>query len=218
MKSKKMIGLVALVAVAIMASGAQAVTLFTLADTNDDLFTHDSDGTNDPAPIPSAGSASVGNGTFAWGDLSTDTSPNTAEFLNGAFTSADWGGDGTFTSNAIDVSSYNAIDINGQFDGLFNVSTEFSNFFYSLDGGTAVDFGVGLEDVTYTDEAVGVAGLDVSGASAMTVGFVYNHNGSSDYFNVDSLSVTGTQIPEPGSIALLLAGVLGVIGLRRRNK
>lgn len=207
--------LIALMMVAGMA--AQAATLFDLADTNAASFVHDTNGTNSPSPIPNAGSQSVGSGTFAWGDLSSDTTPNRAHFVGegGDFAAYDWGGDGTFTSNDIDVSSYAEVDIDGQFDGQFNTGSEFSNFFYRLDGGGNNDFGAGVEDTEHNNETADVEDLDVSGASTLVVGFEYNHDGTDNYFNVDWLRVTGVPIPEPTALSLLT--LAGAALLRRRR-
>ena len=176
--------------------------LFSLADTTDATFEHDSNGTNSPSPIPSAGSQTVGNGTFSWGNLATDTSSNTAIFASGLFTSSDWGGDGEFVSDAIDVSGISSVDISGQFDGAFNTPSELSRFFYVLDGGSRIYFGEGLEDVTHTDEAVSVDALDVSGAASLVVGFEFNHNGGADFFNVDLLTVEETMAPAGTTLAI----------------
>jgi hypothetical protein len=197
----------------VCAPALSATTIFTLSDTTDSVFEHDSDGTNSPSPIPLAGSSPIGNGEFAWEDLATDTTPNTAVFSSGTFAASDWGGVGTFTSNTIDITSFSSIDINAQFDGLFNTGTESSNFFYQLDAGPVVDFGVGLEDVTYTDEVVSVTGIPTGAATSLTVGFTFNHNGSSDFFNVDSFTVTG--VPEPSAAVL---GGFGLLGLLRRRR
>jgi hypothetical protein len=147
--------------------------------------------------------------------LTTDGSANTAEFSGGAFTSSDWGGRGTFTSIAIDVSAVSLVDIEGIYTGFFNISKEFSNFFYQLDAAPVIPFGIGSDGITATSVAVNVLALDVSGASSMTVGFDFNYDGAGDSFDVDSLTVSA--IPEPGTFGIL-ACCLGItsIMLRRR--
>lgn len=198
------------VAFSLPTSMAGATTIFTLADTSDLSLSHSS--ADSLASPPTAGSQTVGNGTFAWGSLLTDGGGNTATFASGQFSSADWGGTGTFTSVTIDVSAANEVDILGQYDGGFNTGTEFSRFFYDIGGGP-VFFGEGVEDATATDLAVSVLALDVSSVSSMTVGFDYSHNGSSDFFNVDSLTVT--VVPEPSAVVL---GSIGLLGLLRRRR
>ncbi|MEM7627460.1 MAG: PEP-CTERM sorting domain-containing protein [Planctomycetota bacterium] len=199
-------------AAAVFAGSADAAVIFSLADTSDALFTHSSSG-GSPSPIPAAGSQSVGNGTFSWGDLATDGGGNTAEFASGAFTSGDFGGVGTFTSLTLDVSAFTEVDIDAVYDGRFNTASEFSNFFYVLDG-TEVVFGEGVEDATADDVAVSIVDLDVTGASTLVVGFTFNHNGGSDFFNVDSLVVDA--IPEPGSLVLMGLGSLLIASRRRK--
>ncbi|MEM8873258.1 MAG: PEP-CTERM sorting domain-containing protein [Planctomycetota bacterium] len=200
---------------AFASSLSHAATLFTLADTDDVALSHSSADT-DAAP-PTAGGVDLGNGTFTWGDLLTDSGGNTAEFSAGVFTSADWGGLGTFESDAIDVSAVATVDIAGTFSGFFNTGAEFSNFFFSTDGGVNfTDFGAGVEDATATNQAVSVNGLDVSTASTLIVGFTFSHNGGSDSFDVGSLTVEGTPIPEPMTVAAGLLGIGGIM-LRRRS-
>jgi hypothetical protein len=201
-------------------SDANAGVIFDFAGVNDVTFEHDTDGTNSPAPLPDAGSQNVGLGTFAWGDLRSDSTANTAIFSGGSFAASDWGGRGTFTSNDIDVSQAWSVDIAVQFDGGFNTSSEFSNFFYTLDGGSKVNFAVGLEDVDYDDEAVGLTDLDVRFADTLVVGFDFSHNGAGDYFNVDLLTVTqASTVPEPSS-AIVFSGVVavGMLPIRRRRR
>ncbi len=168
------------------------------------LFEHDSNGTNFPAPIPLAGSSLVGStGVFSWGDLATGTTPNTAEFSGTTFSASDWGGDGTFSSVTIDVSSVNEVTITGTGTSVFNTSPpEFFNFFYTLDGGSPVNFSSGANPV-----------VNVTGINDLVVGFAFNHNGSGDNANVTALSVE--TVPEPSSA--LLGGLALFAFVRRRR-
>lgn len=199
--------LTTLTSLAVLA-GAVNAQLFDLVNTDDMNLSHTTS-----APLTPPGNIALGNGTFTYGTLATDTSGNTAVFSSGAFTSTDWGGQGTFTSTSIDVSSLSKVSIFAQFDGEFNTGSEFSYFFYQLDLDPVVTFGNGAEDVTYTDEVVSISSLDVSAANTLVVGFEFSHNGSGDFFNVDSLTV----VPEPGTFSLI-AGMLGFtwVMLRRR--
>lgn len=195
------------------AGHASAVVIFDLDDTSDLSLSH-TDAAPDASP-PNAGSADVENGVFSWGQLSTDGSANVASFTDDGFASSDWGGLGTFASDAIDVSGFASADIAGVFSGLFNTGTEFSNFFYQLDDAAAVTFGAGLEDEAADDVAVSVSALDLTGISSLVVGFQYSHNGGSDFFEVSALTVTGTPIPEPASLALVALGGVALMGRRR---
>lgn len=175
------------------AGTAEAATLFTLDNTNNFSLSHTSS-TQNQSP-PKSGSLNVGNGTFSWGNLETDGSANTASVTAGKFASTDWGGLGMFTSSSINVTMFDSIDIDGIYSGTFNTNTEFSNFFYSLDGGSMVDFGAGVVNASANNVGVGIMGLDVSSASSLVVGFEYNHNGSSDSFGVSELTVEGEPVP-----------------------
>jgi hypothetical protein len=166
-------------------------------------FEHNSDGTNDPAPLPDAGSTPVeSTGTFSWGSISSDTTPKTADFSGTSFTASDWGGDGRFTSVGINVTDQTEATITATGSSEFNnAPAEFFNFFYSLDGGSPVNFISGIETI------------DVSEAAEMNVGFAFNHDGGDDNVTVSQLSVDA--IPEPTSAFL---GGLGLLTLLRRRR
>jgi len=198
---------------ALFVSSAQAQTLFDISTIDDMSLSHSSGAPAASPPI--AGSETLNLGVFSWGTLATDGSGNTASFTSGIFESADWGGTGTFTSIAIDVSTFDLIDIAGIYSGSFNTGTESSNFFYNLDGGGEVVFGIGVEDASATNVAAVVSSLDVSGASSLVVGFAFNHNGSSDSFDVGGLTVT--VVPEPSAYALL-AGMLALVSVMVRRR
>ncbi len=206
--------LLTLTAVAVAASAANAQLLFSLADTDDVSLSHSTSAPT--AAPPQSGNVALGNGAFSWGTLASDSGGNTATFSGGTFQSADWGGLGTFTSNSINVTSLSFADIAGDYSGSFNTDTEFSNFFYSLDGGTPVEFGQGVEDATATNQAVGITGIDLAGATSMVVGFSFSHNGGSDSFDVGSLTVTA--VPEPSTYALGILGLVALMVFARRRR
>lgn len=175
-----------------------SATIYQMSVDSDVMFTH-------TTAMPLAdGSAVIGTtGTFAFDSLATDTTANTATFSGTEFQANDWGGNGTFSSIGIDVSEFASVTISGAGTSVFAASTEFFNFFYTLDGGTPINFAPG-------DEVV-----DTSGASNLVVGFAFNHNGASDNVQVTNLSVDGVAVPEP-SAALL--GGLGLLALMRRRR
>lgn len=209
-----LLAVTAVCALLVNIGSTSAEVIFTIADTDDISLSHSTDDFISSPPQP--GSTDLGNGVFTWGDLATDTSGNTAVFASGSFTSTDWGGYGTFGSDVIDVSSFDTVDISGMYSGFFRQSSDFTNFFYILDG-NKVTFGLGVEDATATNVPVGVASLDVSGATDLVVGFEFSMNNGDVYFDVPSLVVTGTPIPDPASFALLGLGAL-CIAARRRYK
>jgi hypothetical protein len=189
-----------------------AATLFDF-DTNVANFSlsHTS-ATSSDAP-PQSGSISVGNGTFSWGNLVTDGTANTANNTANGFFASDWGGTGTYTSAPIDLTGQATIDITGTYSGSFNSSSEFSNFFYTLDG-SSTDFGIGIKDANANDVTTTIEDLDVTGFSTLTVGFTFSHDGASDSFQVSELTVDAPPIPEPATLAL---GTLGAAVLFRRK-
>ncbi len=167
-------------------------------------------------PLASPGSASLTGGTFAWGSLSTDSTPNTASFLGSNFNALDWGGDGTYTSTSIDVSAFDSVTVRATGSSAFNVpSTEFFRFFYQLDATAPTNF----VDANSGQNVNQTLALSTTGFSSLRVGFAYNHNGSGDTANVSALSVESVAVPEPSSaLAVGVAGVAWIVRRRRKNK
>lgn len=169
--------------------------------------------THTTATPPAAGpqSASGPNWEVSYpGTPLTDGSTNSFITAAGALTASDWGGDGAFKTSPIDVSSETSITISLVGSGTFNTApAEYFTWYYTLDGGTPVTVSMATgSNVSYNQTWDSV---DVSTASTLEVGFTFSHNGSSDGFNITSVTV----VPEP-SIALL--GGIGLLGLLRRRR
>ncbi|MEY8847895.1 lamin tail domain-containing protein [Psychroserpens sp. XS_ASV72] len=159
-------------------------------------FSNDGDGfpAHNSSSPPAAGPAQVGPfGTApnAW-FLSYDTTPGTDgsdnifEVIAGELVSDDWGGQGIFTSQVIDVTGISVVDITAT--GV-NVGANDDNFtyFYILDGGSRVETPVSStngDPVNYS-----VLSLDVSGATSLEVGFEFSENGGGDGYNVSEFLV-----------------------------
>jgi len=193
---------------------ASATVLFDFSTTNDLVLEHDTDGTNSPNPIPSTGSASLNTGTFSWGNLTSDTTPNTATFNSGSFEAYDWGGSGTFESSVIDVSGLSFVKISAIGSTNHNAASEYFQFFYQLDNDALVTLaeGAALDVETHVDGSINQ--LDVSNATSLVVGFTFSHNGGTNNAKVQTLSVS--SIPEPQSLALL--SIAGVVMTGRRSR
>lgn len=201
MKSPKTLLLVA--ALSCFAYSASGQTIFEMSTVSGSTFEHDSDGTNNPSPLPNAGSEATAGGVFSWGNLLTDTTPNTATFSGTTFTSTDWGGNGTYTSTTISINTLSSVTINAVGNiASSDLGSDTFNFFYQLDDGSQISFADTLSN------------LNVAGIDNLIVGFTYNMNGASDIVTVSELSV----VPEPGTYALL-SGIcaLGFVMLNRRN-
>jgi hypothetical protein len=182
-------------------------------------FSNDGDGfpAHTSASPPIAGPTSVGPfGTApnAW-SLSYDTTPltdgsdNSFEVVSGELQSDDWGGQGIFTSQVIDVSGINVVDITAT--GI-NVGANENNFsyFYILDGGARVETAVTStngDPVNYS-----ILGLNVSGATSLEVGFEFSENGGgqgyyvSEFLVIEGSSDTSVQFSSTSAIVFEDAG------------
>lgn len=182
-------------------------------------FDHD----NGANPPPAAGTQLSGpNWTIeAIVEPSTDSGGNIfGVFGNGFLEAADYGGEGLFFSDSIDVTGWNEVALDFDARGDFNTSSEFFQWEYSLDSATPVALGNVVGDTSGAvtlDQTI--SNLDVTGVSALVVGFRFDHNGGSDFIDVTGLQVDGvTAVPEPSAYALL-AGMLGLgyVMVRRRR-
>ncbi|NRA94302.1 MAG: lamin tail domain-containing protein, partial [Psychroserpens sp.] len=162
-------------------------------------FTNDGDGfpAHTSGSPPAAGPTSVGPFGTAPNQwlLSYDTAPgsdttaNTFEVSGGELTTRDWGGQGIFTSQVIDVTGISVVDITatGINVGANTSGSEYFRYFYILDGGSRVETDVDSSNgqpVNYS-----VLSLDVSGATSLEVGFEFFENGSGDGYDIANFMV-----------------------------
>lgn len=176
-------------------------------------FSNDGDGFADhtTSSPPATGPASVGPfGTVPnqW-SLSYDTAPNSDTTANsfkvsgGALVSDDWGGQGIFMSQSIDVSGISAVNI-AAIGANVGANDDNFTYFYILDGGARVETIIGVtnsgDPVNYT-----VNNLDVSGNTSIQVGFEFSENGSGDGYSISSFTVsevTGNPAPAVNNIVI----------------
>ncbi|WP_178990303.1 T9SS type A sorting domain-containing protein [Winogradskyella schleiferi] len=173
---------------------SDAPTTGTLYDAD---FSNDGDGfpAHSDASPPAAGPAFAGpfGSSFNHWTLSYDTTPgtdgtdNTFEVSGGELQTRDWGGQGIFTSQSINVSGVSSVDISATGLDVDANQDEFT-YFYILDGGSRVETIVSSGDgdpVNYS-----IVDLDVSGASTLEVGFEFSENGSDQGYDVSQFIVT----------------------------
>ena len=159
-------------------------------------FSNDGDGfpAHTTASPPVVGPTSVGPFGAApnsW-SLSYDTTPgsdtsaNNFEVLSGDLFNQDWGGQGIFTSQVIDVTGLSVVDITAT--GI-NVGANENNFiyFYSIDGAPRVETAVTSTNGGPVNYAL--TGINVSGATDLEVGFEFSENGSNDGYSVSEFLV-----------------------------
>ncbi|UAM98463.1 T9SS type A sorting domain-containing protein [Polaribacter litorisediminis] len=171
-------------------------------------FSYDNDGFADhstSAP-PIAGSVKVGpfgvspNTWFLSYNTppSTDSTLNTFKIVSGKLETTDWGGEGIFESQDIDVTSISTLDIAAfavtLSDAVQNGSTEFFKYYYILDDGPPVETAIVLSgDTDGTPVNYAITNLDVSSATSLVVGFSFNCNGANDGYAISSFTVTETS-------------------------
>lgn len=191
------------VSIALVGTPLLSAALYTSDFSVDGIgFTHTTN-----SPPPSSGTASGSNWTISFSQTpSTDATTNSFITSGGSLTAKDWGGAARFETNLIDVSAVSSVDITGLGSGTFNTSSEFFEWFYSIDGATPVTASKATGTFNHT-----FSNVDVSAGSMLLVGFTFNHDGASDGFNVSSVTV----IPEPSTTLL---GALGALVLLRRRR
>ena len=172
------------------------------------------------APSPVAGS----NWTLTYGSVSSDSTTNEFITNSGVMRVQDWGGEGTITSDPINIVETGTVDIVGSGltigpDG-FNSGSEGITWFYTINSGTPVTTFLGHSTQNGAVDAgtdVGAAFNDVPvfGGDRLEIGFSVDVNGAGDGVEVSSMTVNFTAIPEPsGAVAMAL--VLALCVVRRR--
>lgn len=164
-------------------------------------FSTDGDGFPDhsTANPPAAAPASVGPFGSAGNQWSlnytskpsSDASDNIFKVSSGSLISNDWGGQGIFQSQSIDVSGINFVNISA---ATMNVGANDYKFeyFYILDNGSRI----GTGDISSNNDDpinYNINNLDVSGASSLIVGFEFFENGANQGYSTSSFSVTNSS-------------------------
>ena len=139
----------------------------------------------------------------------TDGSSNWFGTLSGSgLASSDWGGEATFQTFIVDVSSVTSVDVQtfGNTVGTaFNAGSEYLEWWYTVDGGAQT--AINTYNTGYSGSlANGPLTVDVTGVSEIVVGFTFNINGGGDGF--EDMDVT--IIETPAGCSLSTAGLTGV--------
>ncbi|WP_334055685.1 lamin tail domain-containing protein [Polaribacter sp. P097] len=125
----------------------------------------------------------------------TDGSANSFKVVDGALISDDWGGQGIFQSQSIDVSAINSVDISALSQNTGANDNDFK-YFYILDGGSRVETAnissSNGDNVNYTIT------VDVSGVNSIVVGFEFDENGGGDGYTTSSFTVSESAAATPG--------------------
>jgi len=167
------------------------------------------------------------NWVLTFGSPSSDGSTNEFITVGGVMRVQDWGGDGTVTSNPINIITDGTVDIIGRglsigSDAFNNVGTEGVTWFYSLNSGSPVSVFLGETELggpvsSGTDVGNTFSSIPVSLGDILEVGFTVNVNGGGDGVEISSLSVDFAAVPEPSAF-LFASLVCGVIGIRSTMK
>ncbi len=164
---------------------------------NNDGFT-DHTSSNPPITPPTDGQIEVGpfgalgnQWYLSYDDKpSTDGTPsNSFKVVNDSLVSNDWGGQGIFQSQKIDVSKINSVDISSLTINSRANDDKFK-YFYILDEGSRVE--TSNYSSNNTDELKYSISVDVSSAQDLKVGFEFSENGSNSGYKTSYFKVSET--------------------------
>mgnify|MGYP001814840192 CR=1 FL=1 len=121
-----------------------------------------------------------------------------------------------FTINSFHVWNYNEAPPNLTARGVNGVSVEY---------GITAALGSTVPGITNFAQADGLdtyAGEDFSGFTPFDAQFIKfdidsNHGGDNNFYGLSEVQFDGTLVPEPGSLALVVLGVSGLLLRRKRN-
>jgi hypothetical protein len=163
---------------------------------NDDGF---SDHTTDSPPTVAPASVGPFGTSYNKWELSytstpaTDGSGNIFKVRGGKLESEDWGGQGIFQSQSIDISAINNINISASTINIGANDDKFK-YFYILDGGSRIETSnfssTNGQSVNYS-----LSNIDVSTIDTLVVGFEFSENGSGNGYSTSSFTVTNTENP-----------------------
>jgi len=207
MKQKNFLKIGILLFFSILMSPALKAQIYSADFSNDgDGFADHTSG-NPPATAPASVGpfGSIGNQWFLsyTSTPNSDGSSNSFKVDGGALVSDDWGGQGIFESQSINVSAFNSIDITAI---TVNSGANDNNFkyFYILDGGSRVE----TSNITSSngDNLNYTITVDVTGITNIVVGFEFDENGGGDGYTTSSFTVAETPAATPGITLSAVSG------------
>jgi len=177
-------------------SGGAIVAIYDADFSNDGDGFADHTSSNPPAAAP-ASVGPFGASPNAWflsytaTEPATDGSSNSFEVISSVLISDDWGGQGIFESQVIDVSLYNMVNIIAESQNS-GANDDIFKYFYILDGGARVET-ANINSNNGDALDYNIPNLDVSSASSLVVGFEFDENGGNDGYETSSFIVTAAS-------------------------
>lgn len=157
---------------------------------------------------PGPGFSGVG-AQFQFDTITGNTSTNPSDYILSFDAKSDGG------SLNLQIETFEEANFGGSLTGKLNTAPDdpgFGNDLTLNSAYTRYELNLGDTSVFMSD-----SGIDMSGGTIQIV-FQFNGSGSAPFtqtLDVDNLTLT--MIPEPATFLLLSAGVLGLVGMRRRN-